>query len=192
MGSPQRCSCSPHLPAGNATGLESGGKAVCPVHPPWLLEGTSHVPRGGEPEEVLCGSPRPGSSHGPPPPEAFPPDEITSPAGEQAPIVKAGVSRERVPFRSLKIAALRCLNPHGVEWPTRPQRQHGPWHPAPHRDLLVTSWRVHSLRQGRAAGLAEGSYTTPTPTLRPVLALSSLAGASADGFSRGPHQNLNR
>lgn len=54
----------------------------------------------------MRGSPRPGSSLAPlPPPETFPPDEITS-QQEQARFVTSGVSRERTPLRPLKTAAL--------------------------------------------------------------------------------------
>lgn len=86
-------------------------------------------PKGGEPEEGLCGSPRPGRASALPLLRHFL-QMKSHPAGEQAPIVKGWGLRERVPFRPLKIAALTLMSPHGMEWPILSQ-QHGPCHPHP-------------------------------------------------------------
>lgn len=64
--------------------------------------------------------------------ETFPPDEITSPAGEQAPIVKGwGLERKGV-FQALKNSSPEIYESAwtGVV-PSSPQQQHRPHHPHP-------------------------------------------------------------
>lgn len=130
-----------------------------------------------------------------PPPETFPPDEITSPAGEQAPIVRSWGLRERTSFRPLKIAALRFMNRHGLGRPASAQQQHSPATLSPDHSLSVTGWR--------SAGPAQqGSHTPPLPQPPPrhpphpantpgsALPFPSAARASVDDLLYGPHPDF--
>lgn len=86
-------------------------------------------------QEVACALPQP---------EPFPPDEITSPAGEQAPIVKGWGLKRKDAFQALKNSSPEIYEPawdRAAHPPPAAAQTLSP--PTPHHDLVVTSWRSH-------------------------------------------------
>lgn len=154
MGGTQQCFCSCRRRRGHIPPLEVPLVWMpCPTEAPLC-------PGGGEPEEMLCGLSDQEVCLCPPHLETFPPDEITSPAGEQAPIVKGQSLRERASSGPSKIAVLRFMNPHGVAGPipTTPSSSTALSSPPPTtlHDLVVTS--------RESAGPAEAQLVHPVHT----------------------------
>lgn len=132
-----------HTSPGSAPGLGKEGR-LCAA-PTEVTEG--HRPCAlGEESQTWCfvAAPDQEVASALPHPETFPPDEITSPAGEQAPIVKGwGLERKGV-FQALKNSSPGMYESawSRVAHPP-PAAAQALSRPSPHRDLVVTSWRIH-------------------------------------------------
>lgn len=97
------CPCPPA--GGGATPTLGGakrGRLCVPPHPSWKLEGTDSVPWGRSQGRCSVTAPHQEAPSALPPPETFPPDEITPASGEQAPIVKGWGPERKGVFQALK------------------------------------------------------------------------------------------
>ena len=103
-----------------------------------------------------------------PHPETFPPDEITSPAGEQAPIVKGwGLERKGV-FQALKNSSPEIYESawssgvHPPPTPTAAQALSSP--PPTTHDLVMTSRTIRWPRQGRDSSSTRSHTLSASPS----------------------------
>lgn len=137
-----------HTSPGSATDL--GREAMCA---PTEVVGGHRPCALGEESQRRCfvAAPDQEIASALPHPETFPPDEITSPAREQAPIVKGwGLERKGV-FQALKNSSPEIYESTWNRVAHSPSSSTGPVTPIPHRDLVVTSWRVLQPRPGRGS-----------------------------------------